>query len=82
MKNSGVAASPVFRSFHERQLWNIGDMNLIVTAVGKNLVHYKRYKTRPDGVPTLLISKAGLQKYLSTSEAVLVSESPPSGHQG
>jgi len=55
-------------------VWRIGDLNLAVTSVGKTLVHYKRYRTQPKGIPTTLTSKPDLQKYLMTSRAVLISE--------
>lgn len=53
-------------------MWKIGDVNLAVTSVGKTLVHYKRYKTQPKGVQTTLCSKPALEKYLLSSNAVLV----------
>ena len=49
-------------------------MNLAITAVGKNLVHYKRYRTQPRGVQTTLSSKPALEDYLKHSRAVLISE--------
>jgi len=58
--------------FQVGQMWKIGDVNLAVTAVGKTLVHYKRYKTQPKGVQTTLCSKLALEKYLTDSKAILV----------
>ena len=76
MKNR--AATPLelksLGPFRKGQVWRAGDFNLAVTAVGKTLVHYKRYKTQPRGVPTTLTSKPNLQKHLMSSKAVLISE--------
>ena len=55
-------------------MWRIGDLNLAVTSVGKTLVHYKRYRTQPKGIPITLTSKPNLQKYLVSSKALLISE--------
>ncbi len=55
-------------------MWRIGEVNLAVTSVGKTLVHYKRYKTQSRGIQTTLTSKPDLHKYLTDSDAVLVSE--------
>jgi hypothetical protein len=60
--------------FKVGQLWKVGDMNLVVTSLGKTLVHYKRYKTHPKGVQTLLSSKPDLEKYLLKSNAILAKE--------
>ena len=49
-------------------------MNLAITAVGKNLVHYKRYRAEPRGVQTTFSSKPALQAYLMRLRAVLISE--------
>lgn len=59
--------------FRAGQVWRVGELNLAVTAVGKTLVHYKRYKTQPKGIQTSLTSKPDLQKYLVSSKAVLIS---------
>ena len=53
-------------------MWSIGDMKLIVTAVGKSLVHYRTYKLQAKGIPTTLSLKAELQRYLINSKAVLI----------
>jgi hypothetical protein len=42
--------------------------------VGKTLVHHKKYKTQPRGIQTTLTSKADLEKYLLSRNAVLVTE--------
>ena len=75
MKNQAAAASApkTFADFQKGQVWRIGELNLAVSSVGKTLVHYKRYKTQPHGVPSTLIRKPDLQKYLMRSKAVLVS---------
>ena len=61
-----------FAPFQKGQLWRIGDLNLIVTSVGKNLVHYRKYRMQARGIPTTLSLKAELEKYLISSKAVLV----------
>jgi len=75
MDNSApvAPASPTITPFQKGQLWRIGDLNLAVTMVGKTLVHYKRYRTQPRGIQITLTSITELQKYLLTSNAVLVS---------
>jgi hypothetical protein len=55
-------------------VWRIGDLKLAVTAVGKSLVHYKRYRTQSKGVYTTLVTQRVLQKYLRSVGAVLISE--------
>ena len=76
MKNRAAAPSALKTPgpFQKGQVWRVGDFNLAVTAVGKTLVHYKRYKTQPKGIQTTLTSKPNLQKYLVNSKAVLISE--------
>jgi hypothetical protein len=76
MKTRAAAAAvrTTFTPFQKGQVWRIGDVNLAVTSVGKTLVHYKRYRTQPKGIQTTLSSKPDLQKYLISSDAVLVSE--------
>jgi hypothetical protein len=59
--------------FEKGQIWKIGDLNLAVTAVGKTLVHYKRYKQQSKGIQSTLASKPELLNYLLSSKAVLVS---------
>jgi hypothetical protein len=75
MKNRAEAALTPGKlvTFQKGQIWRVGDLNLMVSSVGKNLVHFKRYRTQPRGVQTELISKSDLQKHLETSEAVLIS---------
>ena len=55
-------------------MWRIGDLNLAVTSVGKGLVHYKQYRMQAKGIPITLTSKPDLQKYLTSSKAVVISE--------
>jgi len=76
MKNRAAAGSArkTFAPFQKGQVWRIGDLNLAVTSVGKTLVHYKRYRTQPKGIPITLTSKPNLQKYLVSSKALLISE--------
>ena len=74
MKTRAASARITFAPFQKGQVWRIGELNLAVTSVGKTLVHYKRYRTQPKGIPTTLTSKPDLQKYLMTSRAVLISE--------
>jgi hypothetical protein len=76
MKKSPSKASSVMAltPFAKGQVWQIGDVNVAVTQVGKILVHYKRYKAKRPGTPTTMSSIRDLQEYLVTSKAVLVSE--------
>ncbi len=76
MKTRAAAASALKapESFQKGQVWKIGDLNLAVTAVGKTLVHHKRYTIHPRGIQTTLTSKTDLRKYLLSRNAVLVAE--------
>lgn len=76
MKNPASAPSTpkTMVPFEKGQVWQIGDLNVAVTLVGKTLVHYKRYKTKRHGNQTTLSSKPDLQKYLLSNNATLVSE--------
>jgi len=76
MKNRAAAQTErkPLAPFQKGQVWRIGDLNLAVTSVGKTLVHYKRYKTQQKGIQTTLTSKPDLERYLVSSNAVLVSE--------
>ena len=73
-RRTAGSARRTFGPFQKGQVWKIGDLHLAVTAVGKTLVHYKRYRTQTKGVPTTLSSKPDLEQYLLRSNAVLVSE--------
>jgi hypothetical protein len=68
------SARKALTPFEKGQVWRIGDLNLAVTSVGKTLVHHKKYKTQPRGIQTTLTSKADLEKYLLSRNAVLVTE--------
>lgn len=74
MRTGATTAEKAFPPFQKGQVWRIGDVNLAVTSVGKTLVHYKRYKSQPKGVPTTLSSKPHLEELLRNSRAVLVTE--------
>ena len=76
MKTRTPESSPLKTAspFQKGQVWRVGDLNLVVTGVGKTLVHYKRYRTQPKGVSTTLSSKPDLERYLASTKAVLVSE--------
>ncbi len=74
-KSASSPSSPkTLVAFEKGQIWQIGDLNVAVTLVGKTLVHYKRYKTKRHGNQTTLSSKPDLQKYLLSNNAILVSE--------
>lgn len=74
-KSPSKAPTPKpFPQFEKGQVWQIGEVNVAVTQVGKLLVHFKRYKTKRPGNPTTMSSKRDLQKYLMTNKAVLASE--------
>lgn len=61
-------------AFRRGRVCRVGDLNLAVTAVGKTLVHSKRYKTQPRGVQITLNSKPDPQKSLVSNRAVLIAE--------
>lgn len=56
------------------QVWEVGGARLQIAEVGKTLVHYKRYKTAPRGVPTSLSAIKDLETYLRQNKAILVQE--------
>ena len=58
--------------FQAGQVWEVAGSNLLIGDVGKTLVHYKRYKGKPRGVPTSLSAKGDLEKYLLENKAVLL----------
>jgi hypothetical protein len=62
------------KSFEAGQVWQVADSRLQIAAVGKTLVHYKRFKTAIRGVPTSLASKGDLERYLKVNKAILVQE--------
>jgi len=49
-------------------------VTLVVTLVGKTLVHYRRYKTKLQGVNNTMTSKLYFEKYLIDNNAVLLSK--------
>jgi hypothetical protein len=71
---AAASARTTLAPFQKGQLWRIGDLNLKVTSVGKNLVHHKRFRIQSRGIETTLTSKANLRKYLLGGSAVLVAE--------
>ncbi len=71
-RRATASALKTFASFQKGQVWKIGDLNLAVTAVGKTLVHHKRYTAQRHGIQTTLTSKSVLRKYLVSGHAVLV----------
>jgi len=62
-------------SFQKGRLWKVADLHLLITSVGKSMVHYRRYKMKPTGIPTTVSSKREFQKYLAESKAVLMGAS-------
>lgn len=56
------------------QVWKIGDLCVAVVSVGKTLVHFKRFKNHPRGIPAQLSSKLSFESYLRESEAILLTE--------
>ncbi len=67
-----ASSSKATEHFRKGQVWKVGEVKLAVTAVGKTLVHYKRYVRQPKGVRTTLSSKGDLKKYLRSTKAVLL----------
>jgi len=51
-------------------MWRVGDLNYLITSVGKMLVYYKQQQ--PRGKQVTLSSKTDLQNYLVNSKAVLI----------
>ncbi len=56
------------------QVWQLTDSRLRIDMVGKMLVHYRRYKMSPKGVPTSLVTIRELEEHLRRIKAVLVEE--------
>ena len=69
-----AAESVTANRFQVGQIWKLGDENLLVTSLGKTLVHYKKYKLQPRGVRTTLSSKSDLEELLRNRKATLVTE--------
>ena len=61
----------------EKQLWKIGDHYVLISELGKLLVHYKMMR-QPGrkGVWTQSTTKSKLVEYLKFHSAVLVNASP------
>jgi hypothetical protein len=60
------------KAFQSGQVWELADSSVQIGLVGKTLVHYKHYKIKQPRVPTSLISKVKLEKFLNENRAVLV----------
>lgn len=54
------------------QIWEMADSKLHVTLIGRTLAHYKHVKTGAVRVPTSLINKLELEKFLIKNKATLV----------
>ena len=50
----------------------MGDSNLLISQIGKTLVHYKHYRGVAQRAPISLAVKGDLEKFLIKHEAVLV----------
>jgi len=70
MKNTAAASHTTFPPFQKGQMWRVGDLNYLITSVGKMLVYYKQQQ--PRGKQVTLSSKTDLQNYLVNSKAVLI----------
>ncbi len=54
------------------QTWRMEDAHLLISLVGKHLVHYKLIKGETKRTPTSLSAKKAVEKYLRENKAVLV----------
>lgn len=54
------------------QIWQIPDSTILVTLIGKTLVHYKRIKPGAVRVPVSLINREVFEKFLIKHKAVLI----------
>ena len=54
------------------QSWQMADAKLLISLVGKHLVHYKLIKGETKRTPTSLSAKKAVEKYLRENKAVLV----------
>lgn len=59
------------------QIWELSDSTIEITLVGRTLVHYKRAPHGMKRVPTSLLNKDALEKYLRESKAVIKTSGPP-----
>ena len=62
------------KPFQAGQVWELADSSVQIGLVGKTLVHYKHYRINQPRVPTSLISKVKLEKFLTDNQATLVQE--------
>ena len=62
------------KAFQTGQVWALADSSVQIGLVGKTLVHYKHYKIKQPRVPTSLINKVKLEKFLKENRAILVQE--------
>ena len=62
------------KAFQSGQVWELADSSVQIGLVGKTLVHYKHYRTKQLRVPTSLISKVKLEKFLRENRATLAQE--------
>ena len=58
--------------FQTGQVWRMENSNLLISQIGKTLVHYKHYKGVAQRAPISLAAKGELEKFLIKHEAVLV----------
>lgn len=76
IRAAATSAQETLAPFQKGQVWQIGDLHLAVTMVGKTLVHHKRYTAQTaqtKGLRISLTSKSDLRKYLTEGNAVLIS---------
>jgi hypothetical protein len=73
IKTSATASSTSkeIPPFAKGQIWQIGEVNLTITTVGKVLVHYKRFKKMRPGTPTTM-SSIRVHQYLVNNKAILL----------
>lgn len=58
------------------QIWELSDSTIEITLVGRTLVHYKKIPHGMKRIPTSLLNKDALEKYLRESRAVLKNGGP------
>lgn len=59
------------------QIWELGDSTIEITLVGRTLVHYKKIPHGMKRIPTSLLNKDALEKYMRESRAVLMNGGQP-----
>lgn len=72
MKKTKLKSRLTFPDFQTGQIWRMGDSNLLISQIGKTLVHYKHYRGVAQRAPISLAVKGDLEKFLIKHEAVLV----------